>query len=31
LQVIAGDQSVVSALTERGAQNGRNFGRGAYT
>jgi hypothetical protein len=26
----AGDQSVVSEITERGSQNGRNFGRGAY-
>jgi hypothetical protein len=25
------DQSVVSELTERGSQHGRNFGRGAYT
>jgi hypothetical protein len=24
------DQSVVSEITERGSQNGRNFGRGAY-
>lgn len=27
----AGEQSVVSEITERGSQNGRSFGRGAYT
>jgi hypothetical protein len=27
---VPADQSVVSEITERGSQNGRSFGRGAY-
>ena len=27
---VQADQSVVSEITERGSQNGRSFGRGAY-
>jgi hypothetical protein len=27
---VSNDQSVVSEITERGSQNGRSFGRGAY-
>jgi hypothetical protein len=26
----ANDHSIVSEITERGSQNGRSFGRGAY-